>query len=183
MKKVILFFAFALVLTAASAQEKKETEKKDAKEVFDKIMGDKKLPDLVLSDINGKQVNVSELNKDGKLTVVSFWATWCVPCKKELSNIHELYPEWKEKYNVKLVAVSIDDSRSSVKVKPYIDGQSWEYDVLLDPNSDFKRNMNIQNVPFTLVIDKDGTIVHTHSGYVDGDEFALEDVLAKLAKK
>lgn len=179
MNKIILIVALAFSINSYAQQE---GEKKSAKEVFDKIMGDKKMPDITLSDINGEKVNLSEVHKGTNLTVISFWATWCVPCKKELNNISEMYKEWQEKYKMKLVAVSIDDSRSAVKVKPYVDGQSWDYTVLLDPNSDLKRAMNIQNVPFTFVLDKDGNVIHTHSGYVEGDEFGLEDILIKYSK-
>ena len=100
-----------------------------------------------------------------------------------MTNINDLYNEWKKKYNLQVVAVSIDDSRSSSKVKPYIDGQRWAYDVLLDVNQDLKRELNIQSVPFTVVVDQNGKIVFTHSGYVDGDEYSLEEELQKLVKK
>jgi cytochrome c biogenesis protein CcmG/thiol:disulfide interchange protein DsbE len=158
------------------------THAQDEKTAIEKVMGEKTLPSVTLSDINGKQVNVASYGKSGKLTVISFWATWCVPCKKELTNIADLYDEWKKKYNVQIVAISIDDSRNSTKVKPIVDGQRWEYEVLLDVNQDLKRQMNIQSVPFILIVDAHGKIVYTHSGYVDGDEYVLEEELQKLSK-
>jgi peroxiredoxin len=106
-----------------------------------------------------------------------------VPCKKELNTINEVYEEWQKKYDMKLVAISIDDSRSATKVKPYIDGQRWEFDVLLDINQDFKRALNIQSVPFTILLDQNGKIVYSHSGYVEGDESVLEEEIIKLTKK
>jgi thioredoxin-related protein len=84
---------------------------------------------------------------------------------------------------MQIVAVSIDDSRSATKVKPAVEGQRWEYDVLLDVNQDLKRQLNIQSVPFTLLVDANGKIVYTHSGYVDGDEYILEEEIQKLLKK
>ena len=95
----------------------------------------------------------------------------------------ELYDDWKKKYNMQIVAISIDDSRNSTKVKPIVDGQRWEYDVLLDVNQDLKRQMNIQSVPFTVLLNTSGKIVYTHSGYVDGDEYILEEDLQKLSKQ
>lgn len=77
-------------------------------------------------------------------------------------------------------AVSIDDSRNASKVKTYINGQQWDYDVLLDPNSSLKRALNFQTVPYTLLIDSKGSIVYTHSGYVEGDEYILEDHIKEL---
>ncbi len=151
------------------------------KTVAEKILGEKTMPSIVLNDASGKKVNVSDYGKNGQITVFSFWATWCVPCKKELNNISELYDDWKEKYNVRVVTVSIDDSRSSTKVKPYADSQRWEFDLLLDPNQDLKRDLNIQTVPFTALLDKNGKIVYTHTGYVEGDELVLEDEIKKHA--
>jgi cytochrome c biogenesis protein CcmG/thiol:disulfide interchange protein DsbE len=174
MRKVIaLAVMVSVIFIAAHAQEKKGMEK---------ILGERSLPTLSLTDMNGKKVNVADLGKTGQITVLDFWATWCVPCKKELNNINDLYDDWKKKYNVNVVAVSIDDSRSSTKVKPYAEGQRWSYDVLLDVNQDLKRDLNIQSVPFTIVLDKTGKIVYSHSGYTEGDENILEDAIAGLAK-
>lgn len=161
-----------LIVLELQAQEKTTIEK---------ILGEKTLPSLILNDVNGKRIDVSEYAKTGQVIVLSFWATWCVPCKKELNNISELYDEWKQKFNMKLVAVSIDDSRSSTKVKPYTDSQRWEYDILLDPNQDLKRELNIQGIPFTVLLNKQGKIVYTHTGYVDGDELVLEEEIKKWA--
>jgi len=153
------------------------------KKGLEKILGEHRLPDLTLTDMNGKQVNVADLGKTGKIIVLDFWATWCVPCKKELNNINDIYDDWKKKYNVSVVAVSIDDSRSITKVKPYAEGQRWSYDILLDVNQDLKRQLNIQSVPFTLVLDQSGKIVYTHSGYTEGDENILEEAIAAMVKK
>jgi thiol-disulfide isomerase/thioredoxin len=174
MNRFLVSAIMILLAISVQAQEKKGLEK---------ILGEKRLPEVSLSDVNGKNVNVADLGKTGKITVLDFWATWCVPCKKELNNINEVYDDWKKKYNVDVVAVSIDDSRSSVKVKPYAEGQRWSYDILLDVNSDLKRALNIQSVPFTIVVDQSGKIVYTHSGYTEGDENILEDAIAGLAKK
>jgi cytochrome c biogenesis protein CcmG, thiol:disulfide interchange protein DsbE len=148
----------------------------------EKILGEKMLPNLVLSDMNGQKVNLADIGKSGKVTVISFWATWCVPCKKELNNMNELLDDWKKKYDVNLIAVSIDDSRSATKVKPYADSQRWGFNVLLDVNQDLKRELNIQSVPFTLLVDQSGKIVSTHSGYTEGDENILEDQIQALKK-
>ncbi len=158
------------------------TQAQNEKTALEKVIGEKTLPSVTLANINGKNVNVADYGKSGKVTVLSFWATWCVPCKKELTNMADLYEEWKKKYNVQIVAVSIDDSRSSTKVKPTVEGQRWEYEVLLDVNQDLKRQLNIQSVPFTVVVDANGKIAFTHSGYVDGDEYILEEELQKLVK-
>ena len=113
---------------------------------------------------------------------ISFWATWCKPCIKELKNVNSLLDEWIEEYDVELVAVSVDDSRNAVKVKPTVNALNWDFDVLLDPNGDLQRAMNVANPPVTFLIDQEGNIVYTHTGYVEGDEYELEDHIKELVK-
>lgn len=141
---------------------------------------EKKLPNITLEDADGNKVNIADLGKKGKVIVFSFWATWCTPCKKELGNMIEMTKAWKEKGQVEVYAVSIDDSRAKPKIKMYIDGQQWPYTVLLDVNQEFKRALNFPTVPYTVILDKNGNIVDTHSGYIEGDEYELQDKVEKL---
>jgi cytochrome c biogenesis protein CcmG, thiol:disulfide interchange protein DsbE len=142
--------------------------------------GEEKMPSIVIKNLEGQDVDLQKLTSNGKITIVSFWATWCSPCKKELSNMNELIGEWKEKYNVQIVAISIDDSRNAFKVKPYIEGVKWSFDVLIDVNQDTKRSLNYPNVPYTLLVDQNGNIVYKHTGYTEGDEYVLEDKIKAL---
>ena len=138
------------------------------------------VPSLQLKDINGKTVNTANIIKNnGKPVIISFWATWCKPCLRELKAIHEVYADWQDETGVKMIIVSIDQAQDANKVKPLVDGNGWEYEVLLDPNSDFKRAMNVQNVPHVFVLDGKGKIVYNHAGYVDGGE---EDIYEALKK-
>jgi thiol-disulfide isomerase/thioredoxin len=182
MNKILLSALLAMSVGMAMGQAG-STPPADTKTPTEKILGESRLPDIMLNDMNGKQVKVSDLGKTGKITVLDFWATWCVPCKKELNNINEVYEDWQKKYNVSVVAVSIDDSRSVPKIKPYAEGQRWNYDILIDVNQDLYRKLGILSVPFTLLVDQNGKIVYSHSGYTEGDESILEDAIAALAKK
>ena len=137
------------------------------------------LPAVQLKDINGKPVNTAKISNNGKPIIISFWATWCKPCIRELKAIHELYPEWQDETGVRIIIVSIDDAQNAQKVKPLVDGLGWEYEVLLDPNGDFKRAMNVQAVPHVFVIDGKGNIIHNHSGYTDGSEQELYELIKK----
>jgi cytochrome c biogenesis protein CcmG/thiol:disulfide interchange protein DsbE len=143
----------------------------------------RKMPSVELTNLKGEKVNLAELHKSGKIIVVDFWATWCIPCKKELTNINEVYADWQKKYNVEVVAISEDNAQTSPKVKASVNGARWIYNVLLDPNGDLKHSLNFQNIPYTLLINKDGNIVYTHEGYVDGDEDVLEAQIKKVAGK
>ncbi|MEY4927654.1 MAG: hypothetical protein RI894_2090 [Bacteroidota bacterium] len=147
------------------------------------VVAQNKIPSVMVQTPDGAKVDIATLIKPGKITVISFWATWCGPCKKELNNIKTLYADWQKDYNVEVIAVSIDDSRNFSKVKPYIDGQRWTFTSVVDSNSDLKRAMNFQSVPHTFVVDAKGNIVWEHDGYTEGDEFELEEQLKKMAAK
>lgn len=141
----------------------------------------KKVPSVLLKDLNGNEVNTSAFGFSGPV-VISFWATWCAPCKKELMAIHDLYEEWQTETGVNLVAVSIDDEKTKRDVITYVNGKAWDYTVLLDPNGDFKRSMGVNNVPHTFLLDKDGNIVYTHNNYAPGDEEKLYEEIKKLSQ-
>ncbi len=144
---------------------------------------EKKLPAINVTNMNGEKVDISTLVGKGNIVVINFWATWCVPCKKELNNISELYDDWKEKYKMEFIAVSIDDSKNTTKVKTTVNGSGWGFTVMLDPNQDLMRALNFQAPPYSLIIDKNGNIVETHAGYVDGDEFLMEEKIKELFSK
>ena len=141
------------------------------------------LPSVTLTDISGNSVNTAELNNDGKPFIIDFFATWCKPCNRELDAIAEVYDEWREETGVKIFAVSIDVAQNVNKVKPLVDNHGWEYDVLLDPNSDFKRALGIQMIPYVLIVDGKGNIVYKHNGYTDGAELELIEKVRELVKE
>jgi cytochrome c biogenesis protein CcmG, thiol:disulfide interchange protein DsbE len=143
----------------------------------------RKLPNVELKKLDGTKINIQDIKNDGKPMVINFWATWCAPCKRELNTIAETYDQWKEETGVKIIAVSIDDVRNESRVKPYVDGVSWEYEVLLDVNQDLKRAMNVNNVPHTFLIDGEGNIVWQHNNYAPGDEEELFAEIKKLIAK
>jgi peroxiredoxin len=142
----------------------------------------KKVPSVDLKDLKGKKINTGSLGFNGPI-VISFWATWCSPCKKELNTIHDFYSDWKEETGVTLVAVSIDDEKTKNSVDTYVKGKAWDFEVLLDPNGDFKRAMGVNNVPHTFLIDKEGNIVYSHNNYAPGDEEKLYEEIKKLGTK
>mgnify|MGYP000860074191 CR=1 FL=1 len=136
------------------------------------------LPDTQIKDVNtGKKVAFNETFEKGKVTLVSFWATWCVPCKKEIKNIREKMPTWKQEADFNFVTVSVDESRAEGLVRSYAKSQGWNFPYYIDPNSDLKRSLNFQTVPFTLIVDKNGKVAYMHSGYEEGSE---NEVFAKI---
>ncbi len=141
------------------------------------------LPSVVLKDINGKSVDVSKLKNDGNPIIIDFFATWCKPCNRGLSAIHEVYEEWQEETGVKLIAVSIDVAQNVNKVKPLVDNNGWTYDVLLDTDQKLKRALGVNMIPYTLIVDGEGKIVYKHNGYTDGAEEELIEVVRELVAK
>jgi thiol-disulfide isomerase/thioredoxin len=164
MKKIILYLLSSALLVSFTADV------------------NKKVPAVNIEDIDGKSFNTGNLSNDGKPIVINFWATWCSPCKRELNTIAEMYDQWQEETGVKIVAVSIDDQKNKSRVKPYINGTGWEYEILLDPNGDFKRALGVNNVPHTFLVDGEGNIVWQHNNYSPGDEEELYEEIKKLVK-
>jgi cytochrome c biogenesis protein CcmG, thiol:disulfide interchange protein DsbE len=140
------------------------------------------IPSVELKTLDGKTVNIKDYVGQGKITVVSFWATWCSPCKRELDAIAEVYPDWQEDYNVELIAITIDDSRSLAKVPALIETKGWEYTVLADVKQELKKALNFQTVPQTFLLNEKGEIVYSHTGYSPGDEYELEEKIIALGE-
>lgn len=161
MKKVALLFIGIYFFTAANAQES-----------FSSVQ---------LKSVSGKTIDISAIISSSKdtLVVLSFWATWCVPCIHELESINDVFAEKQSIKPFKFLAVSVDDSRTSQRVKPFVSSQGWAFDVLLDINSDLKRSLNVTDIPHVIIIKKN-KIVYRHTGYIVGEEDHLFEEISKL---
>ena len=166
MKNTIIFFTLSLAVIALSFTE-----------------SSRQLPNVNVKTLDGKSINIQEYAKNGKITVISFWATWCSPCKRELDAISELYPDWVDQYNVEVIAISTDNARALTKVRPLVEQKGWEFEVLSDSKQELQQALNFQAIPQTFVINQEGEIVSQHEGYKPGDEYHLEDEIKKLAGK
>jgi cytochrome c biogenesis protein CcmG, thiol:disulfide interchange protein DsbE len=164
MKKIILFVAVLFLTVSVFSQDEKKV----------------KIPSVNLKALDGSIVNSEEIAKEGKIVIISFWATWCKPCIKELTAVAEIYEDWQDELDFEMYAISIDDANSSSRVAPFVNSKGWEYKVLLDENSDFKRAMNVVNVPHTFILDAEGNILWQHTGYASGDEEEYLEVAKKI---
>ena len=138
-----------------------------------------KIPSIDVQNIDFETFNTSEIENGDMPVIISFWATWCAPCKAELNAIADEWPEWEES-GVKIYIVSIDNSRTINSVQPYVYGQDWPFITLLDVNSEFRRAMNVNNVPHTFLINGEGKVVWQHNGYNPGDEEELLELVHKV---
>ena len=135
------------------------------------------IPSVDIKNLNGGIINTSTFDNNKNPIIISFWATWCKPCKEELENIHEVYEDWQEETNVKLIAISIDDARNTSKIKPLVNSKGWEYEVYHDSNSEFATKMGVKPIPHTFLLNNKKEIVWSHTGYTEGDE---EDLYEKI---
>ena len=138
------------------------------------------LPNVNLKTLTGKSTSIKKIAQKNELIIISLWATWCVPCKNELDAVAEVYDEWMSETDVVYYAVSIDDSRTSKRIKPMVNGKDWEFEILLDENSDLKRAFGVSTVPYTTII-KNGRVVYKHTGYTPGYEDELYNQLLKFS--
>lgn len=146
----------------------------------DSIKNLPKIPSINIKTIEGKNFNTANINNNGKPIIISFFATWCKACVKELSAINENYSEWQEETGVKLYAISIDDARTKANVLPMVNGKGWDFDILSDENGDLKRSLNIALLPQMYILNKNNEIVWQHNSYTEGDENEIIKVLRTI---
>lgn len=139
------------------------------------------LPNMTLKNLDGSDVNIQDISNNDQVVIVSLWATWCVPCINELDAISEVWDKWQKETNVKLYAISVDDARSVRRVRPMINGKSWDYEFLLDTNNDLRRVLGAATVPLTMVV-KNNQILYRHSGYTPGVEDELYAKVQEYSK-
>ena len=140
------------------------------------------IPNTTLKTISGKSIESSEILNDEGFSIISFWATWCIPCINELDAINELYDSWNKNYNIKVLAISTDDARSKKRVRPMVSGKNWVFDVYLDTNQNFKRSLNISGIPHTIIA-YGSKIIHRRIGYSPGEEKDLLKVISNYKQK
>ncbi len=142
----------------------------------------KTLPDVNVKTLDGETKNIQDFANNDKITIISFWATWCSPCIRELNAVADLYPDWTENYDVEVLAITLDVKQRLARARSIAESNQWEYTILTDSNQELQRALGFQNPPQTYVIDKNGHIIYEHNGYSPGDEEELEEIIAKASE-
>lgn len=157
---IILLFFFALIISAKSFSQSG-------------------LPVMTIKSVTGKSVSFSSIIDSNAVTVISFWATWCVPCINELDAMNEKLEE-KKQTSFQLIAISTDEARTVQKVRPMVKSRGWNFQIYLDESNEIKRAFNISNIPFLIIVSK-GRVVYQKSGYIQGDEDILLEKINQLS--
>lgn len=161
MKKLLSLLCALLAVTAVSAQQ---------------------LPDVMVENAEGKMISVREVAQ-GKPAIIAYWSIACKPCIQELNAINDALEEWREEADFVVIAVSTDDARLKASAKAISKARGWEFICLFDENQTLKRAMNVSLTPQSFVVDANGNIVASHSGYTPGSEEALFEKILKLKNK
>jgi len=139
---------------------------------------DSSVVDFTLEDLSGKPLRLGALR--GKVVFVSFWATWCAPCQIELARLQEQWQELRER-GYELVTVCVDPADSEGAVRQLVHRYRYEFPVLLDQESRVADRFNpTLDLPFGLLLDRQGHLAARHQGYVPGDELTIRQEVEEL---
>ena len=152
MKKVFFFILFLLFISLKSYSQN--------------------YSDFTLQDLEGNDVKLSKLLEKGPV-MISFWATWCSPCKEEMKKLFPVYEKYKDR-GFTYLAINQDNQKSVSKVKSYINANGYSFPVVLDPDKSVFESYSGVGIPYSLLISKDKKIISKHLGYVTGDEIKIE---------
>ena len=161
--KRIIFFLIVITLLGSSPYSAENARKIKAQ-------------DFELENMKGKKIKLSDFYKD-KLVILDFWASWCIPCKKEL----QFLDNFQQKYgdHIQVIAINIDKARHVSKAKAYIKSKRYKFEVLFDTDNSVKKLYNVTAPPNTNIISTNGEIIWSHIGYTKGDEKKIEEQIIK----
>lgn len=163
---VTLALAAALVFSAVTADAADPPDKRAT------------IADFALKNLKGKRVKLSDFK--GKVVVVNFWATWCVPCLQELPFLADYYDKYKDQ-GFTVLAVTIDGPETFSRVRSVVKRRKWKMPILLDQDGSVAAMLNPRGTnPYTMFVDRQGRVAHDHEGYNSGDEKGYEDVIKRL---
>ncbi len=136
-----------------------------------------KAADFTLEALDGATVSMDKLR--GKVVFLNLWATWCGPCREEMPSMETLYDEFKNRRDFVMLAVS-QDTKGRAVVAPYVQKNSYHFEILLDPENKVGEAYDVSGVPETFIIDRKGRIVAHHMGAFDWSRPDVKEALEEL---
>jgi cytochrome c biogenesis protein CcmG/thiol:disulfide interchange protein DsbE len=139
---------------------------------------EKKAPEFTLPNLDGEDVTLSKLLEDGPV-IVDFWATWCKPCIKAFPDLQQIFDKYRG-CGLKVLAISIDGPKSMSRVGSLIKSKGNTFEVLLDPSQKVARKFFVTSVPRTVLVDTDGNVAYSVTGYRPTNHAELDAAVSKL---
>lgn len=145
------------------------------------VHGQDALPSASVKDMDGVDIDLSQyVQKNQKPKIISLWATWCGPCRMELNALKQVYPKWKQLYNVEIIAVTVDYPSMLKRAKKMFVDNNWDFTFFHDVNQDLMGKLGIQGIPFSMLLDSKGKVQSVQMGYFPGYEKDLEKKIKAL---
>lgn len=135
-------------------------------------------PDFTLKSNSGKNLKLSEFR--GQVIMINFWATWCGPCREEMPLLNRIHEQYR-KAGFTLLGVNIDDRPATAQAMAKNLG--IRFPILFDTEKRVSRLYDVNAMPSTLLIDRDGRVRHIHLGYRPGYEARYESQVRELLKQ
>jgi peroxiredoxin len=144
-------------------------------------LGQQKIPSVQMQHVDGTQSNSLEVFTSKQPILIVFWATWCNHTSTGLSDIQDDYLDaWLDEFDLKIVAISVDDSKTSNRAVSIANTNGWDFDVYLDVNGDFRRAMGVNSAPHVILLNSEGEMVWQQPSYMTGDEEVIQQQLEEL---
>ncbi len=159
MKYVFFIFIYFSILFAEESEKVKQTE----------------FPNVRIHTLKGQSISPHDI-LDKKLTLVNFWATWCVPCLKEMKYLNQFHEKYSEE-GFHVVGISIDDTRTSRRVPSVVRSKHITYPIYLDTEQALFQRFQCSAMPFSVLVSSEGIVLWEHTGYISGDEKEMERVI------
>ena len=136
--------------------------------------------DFEKTDLQGNDLTLSELLEKGPV-MISFWATWCTPCKEEMKKMQPIYEKYKDQ-GFTYLAINQDNQKSISKVKSFINANKYTFPVVLDLDKKIFEDYLGVGLPYSLIIDSKKNVIAKHLGYITGDEVGIEKEIVDALK-
>ncbi len=173
--KHYLLLALLVVATVPLVWKAKSLEKRLFGHAEQQALLNKPAPEFTLATLAGESISTKDYRGKKKL-VVSFWASWCGPCRMELPELQAFY----ERYHAaggtfEVLAISTDENR--LEAERYVRNTKLTFPVLWDEYGTTEDAYGVEGIPMLFVIDENGKVILVQDGYEYGLEFKLKQAL------